>query len=146
MSNSIPRGRRTEGAATTQSENAKRFNAVICGKCLLTANEVANITKYKEAVPTVFRDCVAGDVVVLAIDADGNYANPRLRKDNSFKENGVFEATPNFTLSDVLTKMTGEDGSIDGKAASAYASELREQYINKRKSSKTALIAALATK
>lgn len=146
MSNSIPRGRRTENAAQADNSNAKRFNAQVCGKCTLTAEEVKNIQLYKEAVPTVFRDCVAGDIVVLATDADGNYSTPRLRKDASFKDNPIFSATPDFTLTDVLSSMTAEDGSIDSKAASAFAAELREKYLAKRKESKTALLAALTAK
>lgn len=145
MSNSIPRGRRVEATATAQSE-AKRFEAVICGKCVLTAAETEQITQFREAVPTVFRDCVAGDVVVLATDASGNYTTPRLRKDASFKENAVFSATPNFTLVDVLTKMTTEDGSIDSAKATSFAASLREKYIAARKNSKAALLAALTAK
>ena len=142
MSNSIPRGRRVESNSTAQTER-KSFNAQICGKCVLTADEVNAIKDNKAAVPTVFREAVAGDIIVLAIDGSGNYETPRLRLDNTFKENAVFEATPSFTLVDVLTKMTAEDGSISPADAKAFASELREKYLATRKDAKTALIAAL---
>lgn len=139
MSNSIPRGRRVESNSAQTTTERKSFNGQICGKCILTAEEVKVIKDRKESVPTAFREAVAGDVIVMAVS--DNYDLPRLRVDNTFKDNPVFNATPKFDLLDVLEN-TSEDGSVN-KDTAAFAASLREKYLTARKESKTATIAAL---
>lgn len=146
MSNSIPRGRRTETPATAQQSERLRFDAQLCAKMTVSAEDVELIKDNLASVPTVLRTAVAGDVIVLATDKSGNYATPRLRIDNTFKENQVFNSTPDFTLEDILTEMTNDEGEIDAKKASSFAASKVEEYKKKKSDGKAALIAALKAK
>lgn len=142
MATFIPRA----NAAQTENSNNKRFNAQLCGCCVLTEQEVEAIKNAPASVPTVFRDAIQGDVIILAVDADGNYTNPRLRLDNTFRENKAFGVTPKFTLVDILTNACNDSGEISGELASKYAKELQAKYKAQKASGKKAILAALLAK
>lgn len=142
MSTFIPRANN----AQTDSNSNKRFNAQLCGVCIITEQEAEAIKQSPASVPTVFRDAIQGDCIILAVDADGNYTNPRLRLDNKFKENKAFAATSRFSLVDVLQHMTNESGEIESANATKFAKELQAKYLAKKASGKKAILAALLAK
>lgn len=142
MSTFIPRANAATVAADSQNAN-KRFDAQLCAKMVVTADDVALIKDNLASVPTVLRNAIAGDVIILATDKSGNYGTPRLRIDNTFKENQVYNSTPDFTLEDVLIEMTNDEGEIDAKKASSFAASKVEQYKKLKASGKAAILAAL---
>lgn len=146
MANFIPRANAATVAAGTQSNNNRRFNAQLCGVCVITEAEAEAIKKAPASVPTSFREAIQGDVIVLAVDGDGNYTNPRLRLDNTFKENKAFSVTPKFTLVDILNEATNEAGEIAPDAASKFAKELQAKYKAEKATGKKAILAALMAK
>lgn len=142
MATFIPRANATE-AASTQSNSNKRFDAQLCAKMVVTSEDIELIKDNLSSVPTVLRTAVAGDVIVLATDKSGNYATPRLRIDNTFKGNQVFNSTPDFTLEDILTNMTNDEGEIDAKKASSFAASKVEAYKKAKASGKAKILAAI---
>lgn len=143
MSTFIPRA---NNAQTENTQTNKRFNAQLCGVCIVTEQEVEAVKTAPASVPTVFRNAIQGDCIILAVDADNNYANPRLRLDNDFKENKAFGVTPKFTLVDILTNACNDAGEISGELASKFAKELQAKYRAKKASGKAAILAALQIK
>lgn len=143
MANFIPRANAATVAASAPN---RRFNAQLCGVCVLSEAEVNAIKSAPASVPTAFRDAIQGDIVILAVDGDGNYSNPRLRLDNTFKENKAFSITPKFTLVDILTNACNDAGEISGELASKYAKELQAKYKAEKATGKKAILAALVAK
>lgn len=143
MSTFIPRA---NNAQTENTQNNRRFNAQLCGCCVLTEQEVEAVKTAPASVPTAFRDAIQGDCIILAVDGDGFYANPRLRLDNTFKNNKAFNSTPRFTLVDILTNATNESGEIAPEAASKFAKGLQAKYKAQKASGKKAILAALIAK
>lgn len=142
MATFIPRA----NAAQTDSNSNKRFNAQLCGVCIITEQEAEAIKTAPASVPTAFRNAIQGDCIILAVDGDNNYTNPRLRVDNTFKDNKAFGLTPKFTLVDVLKKATNDAGEIAPEAASKFAKELQAKYKAQKASGKKAILAALIAK
>lgn len=140
MSTFIPRA---NNAQNTVENTAKRFDAQLCAKMVVSSEDTELIKDNLASVPTVLRTAIAGDVIILATDKSGNYGTPRLRIDNTFKNNQVFASTPNFTLEDILTEMTNDEGEIDAKKASAFAANKVEEYKKKKSTGKAAILAAL---
>lgn len=140
MNTFIPRA---NNAQNTVENTAKRFDAQLCAKMVVSAEDVELIKGNLASVPTVLRAAVAGDVIILATDKSGNYTTPRLRIDNTFKGNQVFNSTPDFTLEDILVEMTNEEGEIDAKKASSFAASKVEQYKKSKANGKAAILAAL---
>lgn len=143
MSTFIPRA---NANAAESTNNGKRFNAQLCGVCVLSEDEVNAIKNAPASVPTVFRDAIQGDVIILAVDGDENYSNPRLRLDNAFKTNKAYSVAPKFTLIDILTKACNDAGEISGELASKFAKELQAKYKAQKASGKAAILAALQIK
>lgn len=137
---------RVNAATVAAEQNNKRFNAQLCGCCVVTEQEAEAVKAAPASVPTVFRDAIQGDCIILAIDSNGNYANPRLRLDNTFKTNKAFSLTPRFTLADVLEKATNEAGEIEPANATKFAKELQGKYLAQKASGKKAILAALLAK
>lgn len=140
MATFIPRANANVAAEST---NNKRFDAQLCAKMVVSSEDIELIKGDLASVPTVLRTAIAGDVIVLATDKSGNYGTPRLRIDNTFKNNQVFTSTPNFTLEDILTEMTNDEGEIDAKKASAFAASKVEEYKKKKSTGKKAILAAI---
>jgi len=136
LSTFIPRG-------TAAVVEPKRFNAQLCGVCVVSAEEAEAIKLAPASVPGVFRGAIQGDCIVLAVDSEGNYASPRLRIDNTFKGNKAFGVTPKFSLSDFLTNACSEAGEISPELATKYAKTLRAKYEAEKASGKAAILAAL---
>ena len=145
MANFIPRNNANNSNVAANTER-KRFEAQLCGVCIITEQEAEAIKKAPASVPTVFRDAIQGDCVILAVDGGGNYTNPRLRLDNTFKDNKAFTATPRFTLVDILNEATNEAGEISPESASTFAKGLQAKYRAEKAKGKAAILAALIAK
>ena len=143
MSNSIPRRSVAVATPTTQDFSSKRGQWQLCGKLVITDKEAAAIAAKPAGVPSVFRSCIAGDVIVLARDMSDNGYAPRWNKDAAFKDNTAFAATPAFTLKDVLTNCLSESSELDPKKSAAFAASLRVKYEEARKQDTASILAML---
>ena len=140
----IPRN--SNGANNSNAADKHAFNAQLAGVCILTSDEVDAIKSNPTAVPTVFRQAVAGDVVLLSIDKDGYYKTPRLRIDNEFKKNPIYATVPTFFLVELLQEGTNDEGEVDPVKATAFAAKLIEKYKKAKSDGKAAILAALLAK
>ena len=140
----IPRN--SNGANNSNAADKHAFNAQLAAVCTLTAEESEAIKANPTAVPTAFRQAVAGDVLLLSVDKDGYYKTPRLRVDNEFKKNPAFANVPKFTLVDLLTNGTNDEGELDAVKATAFAATKIEEYKKQKQSGKAAILALLTKK
>lgn len=143
MANFIPRV--SVSSEPTKNE-PRRFEAQLCAAAIVSLEEIEAIKLAPASVPTVYRQAVEGDCIVLAIDGSGSYGTPRLRIDNKFKNNGVFENTPKFTLADILEQACNDAGEIDPESAMAFAKSLQKKYLNSKKEGRKSILNALLKK
>lgn len=140
----IPRN--SNGANNSNAADKHAFNAQLAGICNLSAEEVDAIKANPTAVPTVFRQAVAGDIILLSVDKDGYYKTPRMRVDNEFKKNPIYSTVPTFSLVDILQEGTNDEGELDTVKATAFAAKLIEKYKKAKSDGKAAILAALLAK
>ena len=144
MSNSIPRRANATVVAPAQTDySAKRGQWVLCGKMVVSEKEAAAIKANPVGVPSVFRTLVQGDVIVLAKDNSENKYAPRWNFDNSFKENQAFDATPDFTLKEVLTDCLSSSQELDSTKSLAFANKMRAKYEEARSKATASVLAML---
>ena len=143
MSNSIPRRAAAAAAPAPQDFSAKRGNWQLCGKMVVSEKEAAAIKGNKAGVPSVFRELVTGDVIVLAQDVSNNKYAPRWNNDSSFKENPMFAATPDFTLKEVLTQCLNSAGELDAALSGKFAQEMRNKYTAAKQKATASVLAML---
>lgn len=142
MSNSIPR-RNVAAAAPAQTDySAKRGKWVLCGKLIINEKEAKAIKEHPMGVPSVFRNLVEGDVVVLARDDSENKYAPRWNADVTFKENAAFDSTPEFRLKEVLSDCLNKDKELDPQKSLTFANALRTKFVD-AKAKETESVAAM---
>lgn len=143
MSNSIPR-RNATAAAPTQSVDysARKGKWVLCGKLIVNDKEAKAIKEHPMGVPSVFRNLVEGDVVVLGKDDSENKYAPRWNADVTFKENPAFDSTPDFRLKEVLSDCLNKDKELDPAKSLTFANALRNKFVD-AKTKETESVAAM---